>query len=138
MDKKNPPETLGVFKPVGHTIIVYPSAVDMESAATALVALGFESTAIVRYSPEEMAAQADQELQNAGALAAFGYELDLVRIHREQAQGGCSFLVVHAPDHATSEQVAAVARTTQASAAQHYGRFMIEELLAPPAGQPLP
>jgi len=138
MNRINPPETLGVFKPVGHTLIVFRGAADMEAAMAALSAQGFASDAMVRYKPEEMASQAGHELLNAGVLAAFGYELDLVRIHLAQAQGGCSFLVVHAPDDNAAEQVAAVARMTNAIAAQHYGTFMIEELLAPAPGQPLP
>lgn len=138
MNKNNPPETLGVFKPVAHTLIVFRDAGDLEAAVADLSAQGFPDESMVRYKPEEMASQAGHELLNAGVLAGFGYELDLVNIHLAQAQGGCSFLVVHAPDDTTAEQVAAVARMSRAIAAQHYGTFMIEELLAPAPGQPLP
>lgn len=128
MDKTNPPETFGVFKPVGHTVIAFRSTIDEQAAVNALLDQKFLASALVRYSPEEMMAQVDAELQKASALAGFGYELDLIKVHRTLAEDGCCFLVVHAPDDAQAESVATVARTTNAVAAQHYGRFMIEEI----------
>lgn len=128
MDKTNPPETFGVFKPVGHTVITFRSTEDMETAVSALHEQRFADSALVRYTPDEMKTQVDTELRNASSLASFGYELDLIKIHRMHAQEGCSFLVVQAPDDAQAECVAAVARATKALSAQHYGTFMIEEL----------
>lgn len=128
MDKTNPPETLGVFKPVGHTVVTFRCDDDLQTAMSALLEQRFSTSALARYSPEEMKALVDAELENAGPLASFGYELDLVKLHRTQAQEGCSFLIVHAPDDEQAQRVAAVARATHAIAAQHYGTFMIEEL----------
>ncbi|WP_049765653.1 hypothetical protein [Rhodoferax ferrireducens] len=128
MDKTHPPETFGVFKPVGHTVMAFRSAIDQQAAVNALLDQKFSDSALVRYSPEEMKAQVDAELENASAFAAFGYELDLIKKHRALAEDGCSFLIVHAPEDAQAESVASVARATKAVAAQHYGRFMIEEI----------
>ena len=128
MDKTHPPETFGVFKPVGHTVMAFRSAIDQQAAVNALLDQKFSDSDLVRYSPEEMKAQVDAELQNASALAGFGYELDLIKMHRALAEDGCSFLIVHAPEDAQAELVASVARSTKAVAAQHYGRFMIEEI----------
>jgi hypothetical protein len=85
-----------------------------------------------------MLAQVDAQLIAASPLAAFGYELDLIKIHRAMAQQGCSFLVVHAPEETQAEQVATVARTSHAVAAQHYGTFMIKEVLQPTPGETSP
>lgn len=128
MNKLDPPKTFGVFKPVGHTVIAYRSATELQAASSALIAQGFAGPALSCYTPEEMVAQVDAELRTASPLASFGYKLDLIQAHRALAQSGCSFLVVHAPDEAQAECVAAVARSTHAVAAQHYGIFMIEEL----------
>ena len=128
MDKTNPPTTFGAFKPVGHTVIAFRSDADMQVAVNALIEQGFAHAALVRYTPAEMTAQVEAELKTASPLASFGYELDLVKAHGVLAQDGCSFLVVHAPDDALAERVAAVARATKAVAGQHYGTFMIEEL----------
>lgn len=129
MKKTDPPEAFGVFKPVGHTVIAFRTAGDLQAALSALLAQGFASTALVRYTPDEMKSQVDSEMQAASALASLGQELNLVKAHRELAEGGCSFLIVHAPDDEQAERVASVARTLKAVAAQHYGRFIIEELI---------
>ncbi|MDO8770566.1 MAG: hypothetical protein Q7K57_18050 [Burkholderiaceae bacterium] len=128
MDKTHPPLAFGVFNPVGHTVIAYRSAVDMQAAVSALVEHGFAYSSLVLYTPQEMKAQVDSELRIASPLAAFGHELDLIKGHRALAESGCSFLFVHAPQNRQAEYVAAVARATKAVAAHHYGTFMIEEL----------
>jgi len=128
MDKTDPPETFGVFKPVGHTVIAFRSDADMQAAVNFLIEQGFAASAMVRYTPAEMKAQGGHGLKKAGPSGSFGIELDLVKVNGVLAQGGCSFLVVHAPDDAQAQRVAAVARATKAVAGQHYGTFMIEEL----------
>ena len=130
MDKSNPPKAVGVLKPVGHTVIAFRSAADLQAAVNLLTEAGFADSTCVRYTPAEMKAQVDSELQTASPLASFGYELDLVKAHGELAERGCSFLVVHAPDEGQAERVAAVARATKAITAQHYGTFMIEDVIA--------
>ena len=129
MEKDNPPETLGVFKPVGHTVITYRSAQDRELAAAALAAQGVAGTDLTRYSGPEMVALADDQERAASPLASFGYEIDLVKANRVHAQQGCSFLVVKDGDDAQMQRVAAVAQDSRAVSAQRYGTFMIEELL---------
>lgn len=138
MDKSNPPETFGVFKPVDHTVITYKDVPDMLEGVQALMALGFNVSDMVRYAPQEMLALADAQLVAASPFAAFGYELDLIKVHRTMAKQGCSFLVVHAPQESQAEQVANVARTSQAVTAQHYGTFMIKEVLEPTPGETAP
>ena len=139
MDKIDPPKTLGVFKPVGHTVIAYRSDADLQSALNSLAEAGFPDSACVRYTPAEMKAQVNLQLQSASPLANFGYELDLVKAHGVLAENGCSFLVAHAPEEAQAERVAAVARASQAVTAQHYGTFMIEDVIAlPPGNTPAP
>ena len=129
MDKANPPERFGVFKPTGHTVMALKSAADLETAAVALAEQGFADSDVVRYTPLEMEKLARSERQTASPLAAFGYELELVDTHLALAESGCSFLVVYAPDEAHIARVAEVARRMQAASAQHYGRFMIEDLI---------
>lgn len=138
MDKTNPPVTFGVFKPVDHTVITYRTPADMQSGVDALAALGFNISDTARYSPQDMLAQVDAQLIAASPLASFGYELDLIKIHRAMAQEGCSFLVVYAPEEAQALQVAKVAQTSHAVAAQHYGTFMINEVLEPTPGETSP
>lgn len=129
MDKSNPPETFGVFKPVNHTVMAFKNAEGLEAAAAALTETGFASANLVRYTPQEMARLARAEREAASPLAAFGYELELVDTHLALAEDGCSFLVVPAPEDDQLQRVAEVAEEFQAASAQHYGRFMIQDLI---------
>ena len=135
MDKTDPPTSFGVFKPVGYTVIAFRSEVQVQAAVSALLAQGFASNALVRYTPEEMTAQVDAQEKVASPLASLGQELNLIKAHRALAQSGCSFLVVHAPDDAQAERVADMARSMKAVAAQHYGSLLIEELIELPPGE---
>ena len=136
MDKTDPPASFGVFKPVGHTVIAFRSEAQVQAAVSALLAQGFASAALVRYTPAEMTAQVDAQEKAASPLASLGQELNLIKSHRALAQSGCSFLVVHAPEDAEAERVAELARSMQAVAAQRYGSFMIEELIERTPGEP--
>jgi hypothetical protein len=122
------PTTFGVFKPVGHTLIAFHTEDELQAAVVALTELGFAQASLERYSAAEMAAQVDAELLAASPLAGFGYELDLVHVHKDLAQKGCSFLVVDAPTEILSAQVAELVRSIKPASAQHYGRLLIEDL----------
>lgn len=135
MDKTNPPRSFGVFKPVGHTVIAFRTADAMEAAVAALVEQRFQATDMVRYTPEEMAAQVQADLQTASPIASVGQELNLVKAHGELARSGCSFLVVHAPDEERARKVDDVVRMYNAAAAQRYGSFVVEELAAESEGR---
>lgn len=136
MDKTDPPTSFGVFKPVGHTLIALASEAQVQAAVSALLAQGFAAEALVRYTPAQMVAQVDAQEQAASPLASLGQELNLIKSHRALAQQGCSFLLVHAPDDAQAERVATLAREMKAVAAQHYGSFLIEELIERSPGAP--
>lgn len=123
------PEAFGVFKPVGYVIVAFKSASDMAGAADALADAGFGADECIRYTPEAMVQQADRDIADASALASLGQELNLVKAHRALAEQGHSFLAVHAPDDDETRRVADIVRRFDATRAQKYGRFMIEELI---------
>lgn len=123
------PQSYGVFKPVGHIVIAFPSAVDCREADTALLQAGFVADDIVAYSSQDMLAQTETDLANASGLAAIGQELNLVKAHRALAQQGSCFLVVRARDEHEADQVAEIALRCNASRAQRYGSLLIEELI---------
>lgn len=137
MEKNKPPESFGVFKPVGHIVMAFRTTGALQSASGALQAQGFAPTALVRYTSQEMVEQVDAELRNASPLASFGHELALIKGYRELAAGGCSFLVVHAPEETQVAQVTAIANSMRAVTAQRYGSLIIEEMVEqPPVGAP--
>lgn len=129
MEKSNPPRSFGVFKPIGHTVIAFESVALLEAAVKALAEQGFAASEIVRYTPQEMLAQTDSDLVTASPLASIGQELNLIKAHRELAQNGSSFLVVHAPDDDQAKRVDAVIQGMQTTAAQRYGTLVVEELV---------
>ncbi|WP_310346228.1 hypothetical protein [Rhodoferax saidenbachensis] len=113
---------------MGHTLMAFPTEEALQSAKAALAAQGFGSARLVEYTPQEMLAQVTAELQTASPLANFGYELDLVRVHKAFAEDGCSFLVVETGDEASAARVADLVPSLHPVTAQRYGRFMIEDL----------
>lgn len=136
MEKNDLPESFGVFKPVGHIVIAFRTAVLMEAAATALLARDFTPADLFRFTPEEMKTQVDRDLETASPMASLGQDLNLVKAHGVLAEQGCSFLVVHAPDDAHADRVAEVLKSVPAESAQRYGHFVIEELPVGGADEP--
>jgi hypothetical protein len=129
MDKQDLPQAFGVFKPVGHVVMSFASEAALQAAVDALDVGGIPRTGIVRYTPDQMIEQVDADLQKASPLASIGQEMNLIKAHRNLAEQGYWFLVVPAPDETAIARCGAVARATQAHTAQHYGHFMIEELV---------
>jgi len=134
MDKHNRPKAFGVFKPVDHVLMAFHDAEDLIAAQTALGQQGFNAQDLTTYEPQEMLHQTEEDMRNAGLLATVGQELNLVKAHHALAETGCSFLVVHTPKDEQVRQVTDVALRTHATSAQHYGRFIIEELISTPRG----
>jgi hypothetical protein len=128
MKRSDPPQAYGVFKPVGHVVMSFPSERELEAATSALGDAGRDA-GCARYRPDQMLAQIDADLREASPLASLGQEMNLVKAHRELAARGYSFLVVPTPQTEDVERVAEVARRSGAYTAQHYGHFVIEELV---------
>lgn len=129
MKKSDHPEAYGVFKPVGHVVISFPQAQDMQGAADALAQAGFSGSDVARYTPQEMLAQIDEDMADAGLLASLGQEMNLVKAHRELAEKGFSWLVVKAEEDDLARRVAELVKPFNAERAQKYGRLIIEELI---------
>ena len=69
MDKTDPPTSFGVFKPVGYTVIAFRSEVQVQAAVSALLAQGFASNALVRYTPAQTGHYAVLKRQRQWKLA---------------------------------------------------------------------
>lgn len=135
MDRSDRPEAYGVFKPVGHVIASFASDADARAASDALLHDGFAAGDLVFYTPQQMQRQAQADIDHAGALAAIGQELNLVKANLELAEQGHSFLVIKANGDAATERVAAIALRFHASRAQKYGHLTIEELIPVGSGE---
>ena len=91
MDKHDPPTSNGVFMPVGHVVISFPTANDMSAALAALRGGGLGDEAITTYTAQEMQAQAQADIERATGLASLGQDLNLVKAQLELARAGSSW-----------------------------------------------
>lgn len=124
------PTSFGVFKPVGHVVVSFPTALQAREAHEALgQKLGLQGDDVRYFSDLEMLSQIDEDLKRASPIAAIGQELNLIRAHRELAKLGYHWLVVHASDDETARRVARCVKSHGAERAQQYGQFIIEELI---------
>lgn len=129
MDKRAPPTSFGVFKPVGHVMLQFSNLRDVEGAAEAIQQLGVPIRDMALYTPRQMLQQIDKELAAASGAASFGQEINITKARRVAAERGHHWLVVYAPELEQARRIAGTAQTWHAERAQHYGRFVIEELI---------
>lgn len=76
-----------------------------------------------------MKAQSERELKQAGVLASFGHEINLIELYRDLSRQGHHWLVVFAPEDEQAARVTEAAKRGNAKLAQRYSSLVIEELL---------
>lgn len=125
------PHSFGVFKPVGHVVASFPDALRAAAAQRALQHRGLapRPDAVRHIAPAQMSAQADADIAHASPLAWVGQDANLVRALRELAGLGYHFLMIKADDDEHAAAIARVARAHGAERAQHFGHFIVEELI---------
>ncbi len=133
---KGEQSSFGVFKPVGHVVISFPDAAAADEAAASLSAIGVQPDGVHRYTDQQMLRQIEADIADASPIAAIGQEMNLVLAHKALAQRGYHWLVVFARNDEQARQIADTARTHGAERAQHYGHFIIEELIEHPTDLP--
>lgn len=132
----SPPRAYGVFKPVGHMVVSFPTAAQADDGVAALQALDLPAQDIQRYTDREMLAQIDEDLRQASPVAAVGQELNLVKAHQALAERGYHWLVVRVDNDDAARTAADALKAAGAERAQLYGRFIIEELIEHAADLP--
>jgi methionine aminopeptidase len=130
MKLQDHPTSFGVFKPVGHIVISFPSKAQADDARQALTAQGITGDAVRPYTAGEMLAQINVDLAHASPLANLGQEINLIKAHRALAERGYHWLVVRVKNDEMGRRVADTADFYGAERAQLYGRFIIEELIS--------
>ncbi|MFG0597735.1 hypothetical protein ACF8OH_24215 [Delftia sp. WSY_9] len=132
----SPARAYGVFKPVGHMVVSFPTAAQADDGMAALQALNLPEQDVRRYTDREMLAQIDQDLRQASPVAAVGQELNLVKAHQALAERGYHWLVVRVDSDEAARNAADALKAAGAERAQLYGRFIIEELIEHAADLP--
>ncbi|HSI49855.1 MAG TPA: hypothetical protein VLA61_16405 [Ideonella sp.] len=123
------PTSFGVFKPVGHVVISFPSAEQAQAARSAVEQAEQPPEAIHCYTPAEMLQQIDHDLAGASSVAAIGQELNLVKAHQALAERGYHWLIIKVRNADHAREIAEQVKPLGAERAQLYGHFIIEELI---------
>jgi len=128
----------GVFKPVGHVLISFPSLEQARNAHRALVdQFELQLDDIRLMSDREMLRLTEESMQAESPLAWFGQEPNLVRAQHELAERGYHWLLVNAKgEEDLARKVADCAKPYGAERAQRYGTLIIEELIEHPTDLP--
>ena len=129
IDANNVPTSFGVFKPVGHLMVGVPAQAQADRLEASLAAAGWPPDAMHHFAPRESVAELTAMVDNAGAMAGFGYEITLLRRYLALAEQGYCWLLVKVSDSEHAASAAATARTHGAVLAVHYRRFTVEDLL---------
>jgi hypothetical protein len=125
----NVPTSFGVFKPVGWVMIGLPTQTQADTLAAALLGAGWSSAALLHFTPRESVSELAAMVENAGAMAGFGYEITLLRRYLALAQEGYRWLLVKVDDTERAAAAAALAREGGATLAVHYRTLTVEELI---------
>ena len=132
IDKHNPPESFGVFKPEGHVVASFRSEDEAKRGLEALKQAGFDGPDVVTYRPEQMKAIVEERLATKSFVSSFGSEVNLMRVHGEMSDRGFHWVVIRAPENEQTERVTEVLQQAGAATAQKYNRMTIEELIEAP------
>lgn len=123
------PMSFGVFKPVGHVMVGVPSQGQAGALEAALQAAGWQADTVQHFTPRESVAELEAMVDNAGAMAGFGYEITLLRRYLALTKEGYRWLLVKVTDSEHATAAAEVARRHGATLAIHYRTFTVDELI---------
>ncbi len=123
------PTSFGVFKPVGWLMVGLPNQAKADELVTALQGAGWPSTAVLHFTPRESLSELEAMVDNAGAMAGFGYEITLLRRYVTLTKEGHRWLLVKVDGVEHAAAAAEVARRCDATLAVHYRTLTVEELI---------
>jgi len=123
------PTSFGTFKPVGHVMMGLPAQTQADALATALHDAGWASTGVLHFTPKEEVHELQALVDNAGAMAGFGYEITLLRRYLDLAKLGYRWLLVKVDDADHAAAASEIARTNGATLAVYYRLLTVEELI---------
>lgn len=123
------PTSFGVFKPVGYVMMGLPTQSQSEALVVALQGAGWQGSAVLHFTPRESTSELEAMVDNASALAGFGYELTLLRRYLALSKEGYRWLLVKVDDSQHAAAAAKLARGCGATLAIHYRTFTVEELI---------
>jgi hypothetical protein len=123
------PTSFGVFKPVGHLMVGLPTQAQTDGLVSALQGAGWPSAEVQQFTPRDSVQELEGLVEQAGAMAGFGYEITLLRRYLALAQQGQCWLLVKVDSTDAAARAAELARSHGATLAVHYRLLTVEELI---------
>lgn len=123
------PTSFGVFNPVGWVMVGVPTQAAADALPAAFQARGWPGEGVLHFQPRETAAELEEMVGDAGALAGFGYEITLLRRYVALSQQGYRWLLVKVGGVEEAATAAELARSGGATLAVHYRALTVEELI---------
>jgi hypothetical protein len=125
----NLPTSFGVFKPVGDVMIGLPTQAQLDALVAALGDAGWARSTVRQFSPRDSATELQAMVDQAGALAGFGYEISLLRRYVSLTAQGYRWLLVKADDSERAAAAAQIAQGCGATLAVYYRTLVVEDLI---------
>ncbi len=116
----------GAFFPTGHTVVAFQQPQDAHQVVQELEALEHHAVDALELTPQQMAAFAERNLQEAGFIADMGTSLATVQSFLDAARAGATFLILPTPDSQAAERVAQAIHHVPFVLAERYHRLVIE------------
>lgn len=129
IDRHDLPTSFGAFKPVGHVMLGLPDEQAQQACLAELERQGHADGSAIAFSPRESVQEMQEMIDNASGVAAFGYEVELMRRYLALSIEGTRWVLVKVDDDDEGRRAAEIARRHGARIAVHYHRLTIEELL---------
>lgn len=123
------PTSFGVFKPVGYLMVGVPTQAQVDALQAALLAAGWPLGELQHFTPRESVPELAAMVDNAGAMAGFGYEITLLRRYLALAEQGYRWLLVKVSDSEHAASATETARAHGAVLAVYYRRFTVEDMI---------
>ena len=126
------PTSFGVFKPVGWVMMGLPTQAMADSLVAALHGAGWSSATVLDFVQSETQDELQAMVDNAGAMAGFGYEITLLRRYVALAKEGYRWLLVKVKSVEHAATAAELAKGCGAALAVHYRTLTVEDLISEP------
>jgi hypothetical protein len=126
---EHPANIFGAFYPLGYVVLAFAERQVAERVKLQLLNDHFEEADIAILGPEDLIETEGGEGGHAdGFASAMGGETKIMEKHRDLAKSGATFLMVFAPDNASTERVANVVKAFTPLTADKYERLTIHGL----------
>jgi hypothetical protein len=123
------PASFADFGPVGSVMVGLPDLASAAALVRDLRQAGWSREDLRHFDSDDSVLQLGAQIDGAGPLAGFGFEITLLRRYLALAQEGQEWLLARVDDSDKAASVATFARKHGATLAVHYRALAVEELL---------